>query len=400
MKLHKKLPTSINDVTSDWLTTALREEGYLSSSQVRAFTWENVGEGNGFLGEVFLLRLTFQGSSDVPSSLILKIPSREKNRNIGQALGAYEKEIRFYRELGGDLKLRTPKLFFSGLDKFDHPETMLKLIRFMNRCPNWLLAIIALLANVAAAIAPRQYVLILEDLGQFRMGDQVAGSSPSDLRIALDGMAKLHAQYWDSGVLADHLWIVPTSETARFAHLVFAQSVVKYKKATPGLSQAKLQLLDWLNVNGIELVRVMSQAPQTLIHGDFRLDNVCFDENELIVFDWQTMQAGPAGFELAYFLSAALTVDATDESEAEAVEFYRQAMIRYGVDLSKEALQLSYELGMIAMAHRVIPVFFQDLLVFGEGRGMDLMNTWIDRVFNKVASLDYEALLEKARRSH
>jgi hypothetical protein len=58
-------------------------------------------------------------------------------------------------------------------------------------------------------------------------------------------------------------------------------------------------------------VAAEADAPQGLVHGDYRLDNMLFGQagadRPLTVVDWQTVTWGPAQTDVAYFLGCALT---------------------------------------------------------------------------------------------
>ena len=47
--------------------------------------------------------------------------------------------------------------------------------------------------------------------------------------------------------------------------------------------------------------------PWTIIHGDFRADNLLFGGDRVVVVDWQTVGLGPGPSDLSYLLGASLT---------------------------------------------------------------------------------------------
>ena len=61
----------------------------------------------------------------------------------------------------------------------------------------------------------------------------------------------------------------------------------------------------------------IAEAPTTVCHGDFRGDNLMFDDrahpshpdDEVAVLDWQIAYRGPAVTDVAYFLCQSLTVE-------------------------------------------------------------------------------------------
>ena len=397
MNIQTDVPLSLSDVDAAWLTKVLREEGVLHHEEVVKVTTKVIGEGVGFMGEVALLNLEYsQGNSPAPKSMILKIPSSLVNRKLGQLMGVYEREIRFYTGLQKSLNIRSPRHYYSALDTVDDPAVILARVRFLNRMPLWVIAIFSLLMFWLIGFMPRRYVLLIEDMGHYRMADQVTGCSFADARIALDCMAKMHSQYWNSDELEELNWVLPLEEGAKLGQLVYLQALKQFKKANRDwLTEQHLATLDWLKANAVELIVKLAEPPCTLLHGDFRLDNLCFDDetNEVILFDWQTVMRGPVGLELAYFLSASLTTEASEAEINDLIEHYRQALNRHGVEISVSRLRWEYDTGMLVMLHRIAPVFFQNLLEIGEGRGQDLMKTWIERIFKKTEQVALDKIL-------
>ena len=81
------------------------------------------------------------------------------------------------------------------------------------------------------------------------------------------------------------------------------------------------------------MTELFGEESATLLHGDCRLDNICFDDklNQVIFFDWQTMQSGPGAADLAYFISATLTEEDGEDRVNAIIEHYLQALNLYGI---------------------------------------------------------------------
>ena len=399
MRIQTDVPFSLEDITPNWLTHVLAGEGLLKSASVTQLDCRVIGEETGFLGLVAIVTPRYSSPEpDAPDSLILKIPTPLKNRRLGQSLGVYEKEIRFYRDLKPMLNVRTPAHYYSALDAFDDPDEVLVRLARINRLPMVLVGLIAIAWNLWVGCFPRHYVLLIEDLSRYRMGDQLSGCSKDDAKRALSAMASLHAQFWNSEVLDHFRWIVPAEMTGKLIHLMYLQSIEQYKKAAGArLSKRQLTLIDWIKRLGIALTEIQSSCARTLLHGDFRLDNLCFDDqlDEALILDWQTMTSGSAGTDLAYFLSAALPLDALESDVDELIRYYRSALEQCGVVISEESLFWQYEVGMLSMLHRVAPVMVQDHLELGEDRGPELMQSWINKTFKRLERVDFETILAR-----
>ena len=67
-----QIPENAEDVTPEWLTTALADAGELSAGRVAAAAWERVGEEYGFTGLVGRVELSYEeAAGELPASLIV-----------------------------------------------------------------------------------------------------------------------------------------------------------------------------------------------------------------------------------------------------------------------------------------------------------------------------------------
>ena len=395
-----EVPFSLKDITTDWLTMALRENGVIKDHRVVSFTYNIVGEEAGFNGEVVIFDLEYSEQSNlVPRSVVLKIPTALKNRILGQTMGLYEKEIRFYRDIRPSINIRTPRHYYSALDVADDPDVVLNRLEGLNKLPMWLIGFLSLIAGWLISLSPRRYALLIEDLSDYRLGDQASGCSEEDIRRILALMAKFHGQFWNSTKLSKMTWIAPVASTSKIIQMMYLKNVSKFISAREGsMSVREIQLVEWLKANGERLTEKLGHEPYTLLHGDFRLDNICFDDakEEILLFDWQTMSRGPIGMDLAYFLSAALPVGTSEGKVNELLEYYRELLSKEGVKLSLARLRWQYEIGMLATLHRIIPAVHSAQLDLGSSRGPKMMREWIDKTFDKLKNLQYEDILDRA----
>ena len=76
-------------------------------------------------------------------------------------------------------------------------------------------------------------------------------------------------------------------------------------------------------------------APHTVVHGDFRLDNLLFapgERRKLVgVVDWQTVAYGPAMRDVAYFIGAGLHAADRRHAEQALVRRYHAGLTENGV---------------------------------------------------------------------
>ena len=84
----------------------------------------------------------------------------------------------------------------------------------------------------------------------------------------------------------------------------------------------------------------LAAAPWTLLHGDFRLDNLLFrPDDEIVVLDLQGLSAGRPAVDVAYFITTALDAEHRDEEEAAPAHLPRCPGRRRRVDLLMGAAQ-------------------------------------------------------------
>ena len=221
--------------------------------------------GTGQMCDSMRLRLTYDRPAPAPSTVIAKLPAADPtSRATALALRSYETEVRFYQQLAPGLPMRTPEVFHSDID-----------------------------------VATASFVLLLEDLAPARQGDQLAGCSPEQAVIAVDELVKLHAPRWGDPQLDELEWLHRDPEAGQ-AFLLgmlpvfwagFPRAVRRpaRRRRAPGGRRALRQARDTYVPRDTE--------PWTVVHGDYRLDNLLFGGPDggppIAVVDWQTSAHGP-----------------------------------------------------------------------------------------------------------
>ena len=72
-------------------------------------------------------------------------------------------------------------------------------------------------------------------------------------------------------------------------------------------------------------------SPRTVLHGDFRIDNLLFDDaaapaDRVGVLDWQISGRGPGVFDVAYLPSGSMTVEERRTAEVDIVRSWYDAL--------------------------------------------------------------------------
>ena len=133
-----------------------------------------------------------------------------------------------------------------------------------------------------------------------------------------------------------------------------------------------------------EMTSSLTRAPYTLLHGDYRLDNILFrPDGQIVVLDYQLMGVGRPGSDVAYFITTALTPDHRG-AEAELLRRYHETLVAAGVDdYSHDDLIADVTVTKELLAHRMIGTgeVLDTALADGDGNFMDVM---VERVIGWV----------------
>jgi hypothetical protein len=358
------VPAAPDAITTAWLTEVLRNSGTIgSSSEVASFAAEQVGAGVGVMGVLVRTTLTYSGtpSAGAPASVIVKLPSPyEENRAQGVGLGMYEAEVRFLNELAGRTPVRVPKVYH---------------------------------ASIVSGTA--EFAIVMEDLGHLDMGDQIAGLSVPRATAAARAMADVHAAWWGR-VRTDELEWIPSVVHPRIQGLgamwpdIWAGFTAKFGYVLPTGAH---EVGEQVKVRYWGLMQALGAMDWTLIHQDFRVDNLFFDaldsDEPVVVIDWQGLGRGPAIYDLAYFLGGSLTVEDRRAAEHDIVGAYHERLVAGGVSgYSFDQLWHGYRMGMLSgLSTAVLVGATFDL---ANERGTKLVEVLGSRHF--AAAVDVDAL--------
>ncbi len=355
------LPRSIEALTPDYLTDALREGGALPHGRVSAVASEPVGQGVGLLCQLARLALTYDGApAEAPATLIAKLPSAdEQTKGMANAFGFYAKEVRFYRELASQVSLPAPACYFSALEE-----------------------------------ATGDFVLLLEDLASARIGDQLRGCTLEEARLLLRELATLHAAWWNSPRLAELDWVPDSGSPINKAGLTlyplaWPAFVERFGKETP---PELLTIGERLGQHVNQILDRFCQGPRTLCHGDYRADNFFFaaepGQPPLRVIDWQIAVRAVGTYDVGYFLTQSVEVPLRRAHELELLGLYYRTLREGGVQ--------GYSFGDLITDYRWTALFCFAYPVMGGGladlaneRGVALARAMLQR--SAAAILDWQA---------
>ena len=361
-----EFPRDIDAISPDWLTRRLQASGALpAGGRVTAILAEPLGQGVGFVSAMQRLRPVYAGdAAGAPASLIAKVsPVDPSSRQVGEIFRFYQKETGFYGQLAGRTPVRTARAY--GVD-YD-PATM-------------------------------DFVLLLEDLSPARLGDQVEGLSARDARAAIDVAARLHGAWWRSPELPQMDWLLAlNSAEMKALEPVYQQcwpAVVDFigDSMSPYMRRAG----EALATRVAALMDRACEQPQTLMHGDFRADNMMFeagvDADPFALVDWQIVMKGPGAFDLAYMLSGSVTVDDRRAWQEDLVARHHAGLVAAGVE-GYSAAQARDDFRVCGALAWCWPVVAIGSLDFDNPRGLVLFRAWAERSMALLEDLDGAAVI-------
>lgn len=360
------IPSTMAEITPEWLTLALRANGHITGS-VTAADKVTIGQGVGILGELARVTLTYsQPEPTGPKSLIAKIPTADPGgKGIAQMLGFYEKEARFYNELCTNIGVRAARGYFAGGD----PATI-------------------------------SYVVLMEDLGALPIGDQIAGASAEECRTLIAEMARLHARWWGTPALDALDWIPPiNSPTIKFAALAYAQSLEPFMQKfgehlTDHQKQFAMKYLYRMN----PMQDYFASGAATLCHGDLRLDNVFWGSPDgsspVTLIDWQIAIKGRGPYDVAYFLSQSVDPAIRAANEESILKDYHRGLLDQGVkEYSFDQCWDDYRASTMGCLN--YPITAGGSIDLANERGLELATKMLDRSLSAIMDLKAYEILDR-----
>lgn len=296
------------ELSAAWLSAALGHD---------VTAYEVVAVGTGQMGSCH--RITLEGDSALPASVLLKLSSADSGTRKMVA-GAYRGEIRFYTELLTSVDVRTPQCLMATPVDDDG-----------------------------------RFSMLLEDMAPAEQGDQVAGCTPEQALSAAVNLAGLHGPRWNDPTLHELGWITLSGpDDASLLASVHGPATETFLEQLGDAISAETRktLLACVQVSE-EWSLGRQDARFGIVHGDYRLDNLLFapagsDGPAVTAIDWQTLSLGLPVRDLAYLVGTGLTIDDRRIHERSIVEAYQQALLAYGVsDYALETCWDDYRFAML-----------------------------------------------------
>jgi len=232
------------------------------------------------------------------------------------------------------------------------------------------------------------FTLVLEDIADAYQGDQIAGCGVEEARVALRGLARIHAPVLGDMSLgaADYLNLPSPLD-----QMLLTQLLGGFLERYQGRIAPEHATLCERFVPRIDAWAADRRPPLGLVHGDYRLDNLLFGIESCTVVDWQTMGWGPAMLDAAYFIGGALSVEDRRAHEHELVRIYHESLLEHGVTgFSWEQCWDGY---VRQTFYGIVMTIAASMLVVRTERGDDMFMTWLARNAQQALDLDAVDLL-------
>jgi len=342
------IPHGPEDVTAAWLGSVL-------GTDVRDVDVTAIGTGQ--TGATYRVSATYATPrADLPNSFAVKLSAQDDAVRERVALG-YRSEVEFYSRIADRMRIPVPQSFHSEISEDG--------------------------ADV---------VLLLGDMAPAVQGDQIAGCTEHEAKLAVEALAGLHGPSWCDPEWMDLAAIVmpkPGDDEAAkgLGDISKMAADIVIDRLGARISPEDQETL----VDSMASVTAWLRAEPkrfALMHGDYRLDNMLFDPDRtrITVVDWQTVGIGLPGRDLAYFTGTSLEPGLRAEIERGLVETYHRALTAYGItDYDVDTCWRDYRLGAVQVP---LLVALGTAFASTTDRGDDMMLAMLSRGCQAIRDLD------------
>lgn len=294
-----KEPLTVDDLTVEWIAAAMGD--HLQGATLTGFSPSVIGVGEGFMGQLARVALTYSGETDAPKSLIAKFAAtRQETRDMAADQKLYQREIGFYRDIGNNVGVPTAACYY---------------LKYLP--------------------ATNHFILLLEDLAPGEASDQVIGTDKATSREVIEQFAKLHAKWWNSPKLEEYDWAkwLLKSMPMEDGLALFRQSQEEVEETGKFDRYPEMKRLMPL-LPPLFKFDPAPPYPFTLTHGDLRSDNIIKPSaagGRFAIIDWQLTGVGDPVQDIARWMVQSISIEDRRETEQELLKLYHDRLIEYGV---------------------------------------------------------------------
>ncbi|MCX6483381.1 MAG: phosphotransferase [Mycobacterium sp.] len=291
------IPVVPEQVTPQWLSAVLRS----TDPGVVVANVDVTPIGTGQTGATYRVAARYAaGGRELPASFVVKLPAQDEAVRDRVAL-SYRSEHAFYTEVAHTVAVPLPRCY-----------------------------------HCAIADDGAQFVLLLADMAPAVQGDQILGCTVAEARLAVTALAGLHGPRW-----CDPAWLeftgtvmpMPDDAGARgLGDITTLAAQITLEKLGPRMIPADR---DTVLESAQLIAEWLLRSPDrfSLLHGDYRIDNLLFDPDRTRVtaVDWQTLAVGLPARDVAYFIATSLQPAERAANERALVDAYHHALTDHGV---------------------------------------------------------------------
>ncbi len=300
---------TFNDLTPETLTALLHGAGLLANNAVSKVDYAPIGTGK--LSTNLRLELTFDSPTDeLPHRCVAKLAAPdETTRMMAGAQGAYGSEVSFYRELAPQCAIAVPQVYVTELSD------------------------------------DQQYFFILmSDLSPAKPGSNLDGLELEQIELAAKEAAHLAAAFYGEAEADKYPFVLNAAKAdgGEFGQTLLIQYWPQFKERFGSvLSSEQLTFGDLYVQNHAKYVQ-LDYGPRTIVHGDYRAENMLFHKGKMWAVDWQTIAVGSALTDLSYLLGGSVDPLLRREHEGRIVEYYCEHFNARGHALSYDQAWSQY----------------------------------------------------------
>lgn len=361
-------PRNSAAVQAGWLDAVLRKNGMLTNRKVTGVTAADVGTGVGIMGEVARFSIEYDTPGiGAPATIVGKFPTADPtNLEVARALYFYPREIAFYTKLAQYSPIRTPRLLHAELDMSDH-----------------------------------SFVLLLEDLRDVTHGDQITGLSPAQAEAAVTALGRLHGAWWGK---VDAAGMETLFDFANPDYGVAVQAGYQsflgsaLDNAGDCFSRYTKKVAQGLAPVAARAVKQVSSSWRTLLHGDYRADNLMFGaglgQDGVAALDWQISGKGGALYDVAYLICNSMPLAYHQKAEKDLLHRYHDTLLQSGVHgFTFEDCWNAYRFAVLCGLF--VAIYTTGGMDVGNERGLHAMRAIARRVDAAVSQLEVGELLPR-----
>lgn len=292
-------------LTPAFLTARLRSAGVLQHAAVTTVAATALVGQASFNAQLYRLHLEYDAAEvGAPTTLIAKLPTANAAlRDSAAVFQPGKKEVWFYQKGAARTPVHIPRCYYAAVDK-----------------------------------ASDASMLVLEDLAPARTGNQVQGASHAEAQLALQALASIHAAWWGTDASEAKELEQPASDPEAAVEMVaqfYRQAWPRFREDAAFIIPPEVTKFGELLLTQMAAIEhLLDGAPTTLLHGDFRLENMLFGTQHgapiCWIIDWEDIACGNAMSDVAWFLGGCVSLDAIEQEE-QLLAAYHTALAQSGV---------------------------------------------------------------------